>query len=71
MTYVFAGSAAEKAGIVEGCRVLAFNGKPLDSAGLVVASEVLSKHPGDKVLVEWLDKAGNKVRKEVILQPPD
>lgn len=59
-------TAAEKAGITKGCRLLSLNGKPYSVLSL--ESEVKSKNPGDKVTVEWRNTSGAKVVKEIVLE---
>jgi S1-C subfamily serine protease len=68
---VKAGSPAARAGLAAGCTIVAVNGRSIsNNATVIVDSEVPSKNPGDKVRVEWLDKAGNKVKKEIALEAP-
>lgn len=68
--YVKANSPAEKIGLVEGCTLLAINSIPMNGTHAVVEKEILSKNPGDKVTLEWLDKSGTKVKKEATLVAP-
>ena len=70
VTYVKANSTAEKIGLTEGCKLLAVNGVPVTGGQTVMEKEMLSKNPGDKVTLEWVDKSGTKVKKEATLEAP-
>lgn len=67
ITYVTAGSAAAKAGIVEGDKLLAVNGVPISSSPFVIEREISVKKPGDVVKVEFLNKNGDKESRSVTL----
>jgi membrane-associated protease RseP (regulator of RpoE activity) len=66
--YVEQGSAAQKAGIREGHRILALNGKFIRSDPYVVEREILTKRAGEKVRVEFLGLDGRKWFAQVPLQ---
>jgi len=53
---VVPGSPAAKAGIVAGDVITAVNGHAVNSPTAVVA-QLLSRHPGDKVTVKWVDQS--------------
>lgn len=53
---VVPGSPAAKAGIVAGDVITAVNGRTVTSPAAVVA-QLLSRHPGDKVTVKWVDRS--------------
>lgn len=67
--YVFSKSVAERAGITEGQKLLAINGQPFDFGSYVVEKEIGARQPGDKVVVEVLSKNGEKIKKELVLEP--
>lgn len=67
--YVFSGSVAERAGITEGQKLLAINGQPFIYGSYVVEKEIGVRKPGDKVLIEVLSKNGEKIKKELTLEP--
>jgi len=66
--YVRSGSVAQKMGLVEGMKILAVNGYFLQSDNYTLERELLSKEPGEKVQIEYLDKNGEKISKEVVLE---
>lgn len=74
ITYVSKGSAAEKASLVEGYKIVAINGKPLLSQALIPREFGLAS-PGDKIEVEYLDKNNDKgttvVTMEALSPTPD
>jgi len=70
VSYVTADSSAEKAGIQEGMKILAINGTAYGSDAYTIEKEVSVKNPGDKVTIEVFTKDGQKLRKEIILEPP-
>ncbi|CAJ4429108.1 Predicted protease with the C-terminal PDZ domain [Burkholderia pseudomallei] len=63
VSYVATGSAAEKAGIVEGDKLVAINGIPVVGNPFIIDTQVASKNPGDQVTLEILDHDGHKQRK--------
>ncbi|WP_138922339.1 PDZ domain-containing protein [Hylemonella gracilis] len=68
ITYVSSGSAADRAGLVEGQRLAAINGVPFSYGGYFMEKEVVSKSPGDVVVLEVLSRNSEKIRKEVVLE---
>ena len=68
ITYVYPRSLASKLGIVEGDKLLAINGHPLQGDPFVIDREISSKAPGDRVTVELLKKDSVKVAHEVVLE---
>jgi len=66
--YVRTGSTADKVGIKEGYKLLTVNGVFIKGDPFVVDREILSKNPGDKVQIEYMDKEGNKINKNILLE---
>jgi hypothetical protein len=66
--YVYPNSHAERLGLKEGDRLLSVNGIYLPDDKFALEREALSKAPGDKVLLEWLPRNGEKIKKDVILE---
>lgn len=66
--YVRSGSVAQKVGLVEGMKILAVNGNFVQGDEYIFEREILSRQPGDRVQIEYLDKNGEKIFKEVILE---
>ena len=67
--YVRASSTAQKIGMKEGIKLLAVSGKFLRGDDYLIEREVLSRQPGDKIVIEYLDTDGQKVSKDVVLEP--
>ena len=65
--YVRQGSAAEKAGLKEGMRLLAINETFIRADEFVWEREILTKTPGDVVQIEVIDLDGGKVRMTAVL----
>jgi hypothetical protein len=66
--YVFSGSVAERAGIVEGQKILAINGQPFIYGSYLIEKEISSRNPGDRALIELLSKNGEKLKKDLVLE---
>jgi membrane-associated protease RseP (regulator of RpoE activity) len=64
--YVNANSPAEKAGIKAGDKLVAVNGEYLRD-DLIVEKEILSKKPGDKIILEYI-RDGKKLSAEMVLE---
>ncbi len=67
--YVKPNSLAQKIGLKEGMKFLAINGKFLRGDNYLLERELLSKEPGEKIIIEYLDNSGEKVSKEIVLEP--
>lgn len=68
VSYVSDNSPASKAGIKEGMKILKYNNTFVENNPFANALEISTKKPGDKLLIEFLDLKGNKIKKEVILE---
>lgn len=66
--YVYPKTVAERAGIKEGDRVLSINGVHVLDDQYLIEKEISTRPPGTKVVVEYLTKGGDKMRKEVTLE---
>lgn len=66
--YVRSGSVAQKMGLVEGMKILAVNGYFLQSDNYAIEREILSRQPGERVQIEYLDKNGDEISREVFLE---
>jgi hypothetical protein len=66
--YIYPNSLAERIGLKEGDRLLSVNGIYLPDDQFAFEREVMSKVPGDKVILEYLSRNGDKVKKEVMLE---
>lgn len=67
VSYVADNSVAERAGITEGDKLIAINGIPLSGNPFVIDTQITSKNPGDKIVIEFLDHHGHKERKILTL----
>lgn len=66
--YVYANSLAARAGIIEGDKLLAVNGHPIQTDPFVVEREITSKLPGERATLEFLTKDNIKVTREITLE---
>lgn len=67
IAYVTSGSAADKAGLKEGMRLLAINGDFFGDR-TVAEKHIFSKEPGESAEIEVADLNGEKRRFELVLQ---
>lgn len=68
VTYVYANSPAARIGIVEGDKILAVNGQPLQGDPFVIEREITSKSAGERATIEYLTKDNIKVTREIFLE---
>lgn len=68
VTYVVRDSTADRLGIKEGDRLLAINGRFLAADSYTLDLEVLSKRPGDNIVVEYMTIEGTKIAKDIALE---
>ena len=68
--YVRSESAAERAGLREGMRLLAINENFIHSDEFVFAREVFARNPGDVVQIDAITPGSEKVRVAVMLEKP-
>ena len=65
---VAVGSLAAKMGIEPGDRLVSVNRNHLPDHQYAYEQDILSRRPGDRVVIEYLTKTGNRVSKDIALE---